>query len=90
MDTFFALYGRLNDVTAHAVREVAYRLACLSKWGWAQSSIDPLRIPRVTNFRDDTLNQFARKLVFAANDTGLRAMAQYVCDRMAARLAGVF
>jgi peptidoglycan/xylan/chitin deacetylase (PgdA/CDA1 family) len=85
VDSFAYPYGRHNATTVQACAAV-YARACTTRPGRLAQERDPHRLRRVTIFADDTLGEFARKLVFASNDTCWRTMARYGLARVKARL----
>ncbi len=85
VDSFAYPYGRHNAATVQDCAAV-YARACTVRPGRLASARDPHRLRRVTVFADDTLGEFARKLVFASNDTRWRTVAGYGLRRAGARL----
>lgn len=87
VSSFAYPFGRLNDSVVAAVGEAGYERACTTQSGWYRPEESPLLIRRITVFAHDTVNHFARKLVFADNDVGWGRLSSYFAGQVGARLA---
>lgn len=85
--TFAYPFGRFSEAAVERVREAGYRFACSVRAGFYNPEVHPLLLPRVTVFRGDSIGEFARKLIFASNDTRWRTLIQYGFARLKDRLA---
>ncbi len=61
-DLFCYPRGDFDDTVRLAVQRAGYRLACTTRPGGVSATTDPLALPRTFVARDDTLEDFARKL----------------------------
>jgi peptidoglycan/xylan/chitin deacetylase (PgdA/CDA1 family) len=75
-------YGRYNEESLTAAKEVGYHWACSTRSGWLHKEQNPLLIRRVTIFAGDTTAVLARKLIFADNDVGWKKMVAYYGTRL--------
>lgn len=80
-------FGRFGAAAEGAVAGAGYRLACSVRPGRFTPE-QPLRVPRISVFRDDSPRLLARKLLFVANDARWPVLARYAWQRLCARLAG--
>jgi len=80
-------FGRFGAAVETAVARAGYRLACSVRPGRFTPE-QPLRIPRITVFRDDSPQRLARKLMLVTNDAGWPVLARYGWGRVRERLAG--
>lgn len=81
-------YGDWDERCAQAVAEAGYRQACTTRTGWALRDGNPYTLRRLTVFNHDTASSLCRKLVLAHNDGSFRALADYLGNRVYARLRG--
>ncbi|WP_119293272.1 polysaccharide deacetylase family protein [Azohydromonas sediminis] len=75
-------YGLWDERCEEAVRTAGYQAACHTRTGWALHDLNPLRIRRLTVFNQDTVDTFARKIVFASHDVDWAHMVRYVARRV--------
>ncbi|MCH9670465.1 MAG: polysaccharide deacetylase family protein [Gammaproteobacteria bacterium] len=79
-------FGRFDAASVAACENAGYQSACTTRPGLYHQSESPLEVRRVTVFRDDTLGEFARKLVFSSNHTAWADMARYALARVKDRI----
>jgi peptidoglycan/xylan/chitin deacetylase (PgdA/CDA1 family) len=82
--------GRLDARTRDAVAAAGYRSACTVADGWIRRGDDPFRLNRVEIYHWDGLNDFARKLRWAAADVELSVRSTRRFARRALQRIGLY
>jgi len=79
-------YGRYNEFILSETHSAGYQLAFTTRSGFGRVNHNPLAVRRVSIMADDSLANFAQKLIFADNSVGWGKISQYGLDRIIARL----
>ena len=79
-------YGLYNALILSATQSASYQHAFTTRSGFGRVNDNPLEIRRVSIMADDSLANFAQKLIFADNSVGWGRIGQYGLDRITSRL----
>ncbi|MHB1247088.1 MAG: polysaccharide deacetylase family protein [Sulfuriferula sp.] len=80
-------YGAYDARVVAATRSAGYTAACTTRTGWAMGGQDQLQIRRLSIYAQDTLGDFARKLVFADNEVSWSNLLRYAQRRAMERIS---
>ena len=74
-------FGKYTKVSIEAAKSAGYCIACTTRSGSLQPGANYMLLPRITIFRNDSVNDLARKLTFVDNHVSLRKVATYYLKR---------
>lgn len=86
VNSFAYPFGTFNNTVLDAVEKTGFKTACTTRPGFYNHKESPFEIRRVTIYEEDSLETFARKLVFAANDVSNKEVLSYYINRIKSRL----
>ncbi|MCB1879540.1 MAG: polysaccharide deacetylase family protein [Chromatiaceae bacterium] len=79
-------FGKFDEKSIEAVRNSGYKIACTTNSGSLSPETDSMLVPRITIFRNDSVSDLARKLIFSDNEVPLRKISAYYMNRIRQRL----
>lgn len=79
-------FGKYTKKSIEAARPAGYSIACTTSSGSLQPKTNPMLVPRITIFRNDTVSNLVRKLAFVDNEVPLGKIATYYLKRVRDRL----
>lgn len=74
-------FGKYSKKSIEAARSAGYSIACTTSSGSLQPEANPMLLPRITIFRNDSVSDLARKLIFVDNHVPLKKVATYYLKR---------
>ena len=81
-------YGLHNSYSVNAAIDTGFKQACTVCPGKFSSEKNSLLIRRITVFNHDSVNTFARKLIFSDNDVSLKKLTGYYFQRIIDKTTG--
>lgn len=81
-------YGLFNERVVEFVKEAGFEIACSTRSGFNNQSIDPFSLRRIEIFGNDPLWKIKQKLQFGTNDASVFLPLKYYTSRVIHRFGG--